>query len=141
MEKMSRQECLEFIMQGTHTGKLATVRDDGRPHVVPVWFIVDGDTLVFTTWHESVKAGNLRRDPRVSICVDEEIPPYTFVMLEGTASISEQPDERLAVATRIGGRYMGEDQAEAFGKRNGVEGEWLVRVTLNKVIGQKNVAG
>jgi PPOX class probable F420-dependent enzyme len=141
MEKMSRQECLEFIMKGTRTGKLATVRADGRPHVVPIWFIVDGDTLVFTTWHESVKAGNLRRDPRVSICVDEEVPPYAFVMLEGTVSISEQPDERLDIATRIGGRYMGEDQAETFGKRNAVEGEWVVRVTLDKVIGQRNVAG
>jgi PPOX class probable F420-dependent enzyme len=141
MEKMSRQECLDFIMQGTRTGKLATVRADGRPHVVPVWFIVDGDTLVFTTWHESVKAGNLRRDPRVSICVDEEIPPYAFVMLEGTASISEQPDERLAMATRIGGRYMGENLAKVFGKRNAVEGEWVVRVTLDKVIGRKDMAG
>ncbi len=141
MEKMSRQECLDFIMMGTHTSKLATVRADGRPHVVPVWFIIDGDTLVFTTWHTTVKASNIRRDPRVSICVDEETPPYAFVMLEGTASISQQPDELLEIATRIGGRYMGEDLAESFGKRNAVEGEWVIRVTLDKVIGQKDMAG
>lgn len=141
MEKMSRQECLDFIMRGTHTGKLATVRADGRPHVVPVWFIIDGDTLVFTTWHTTVKASNIRRDPRVSICVDEETPPYAFVMLEGTASISQQPDELLEIATRIGGRYMGEDLAESFGRRNAVEGEWVIRVTLDKVIGQKDMAG
>ncbi len=47
---------------------MATVRNDGRPHVVPIWFDLDGDDLVFTTWHTSVKAANLRRDPRVSIC-------------------------------------------------------------------------
>jgi PPOX class probable F420-dependent enzyme len=141
MEKMSRQECLDFIMTGTHTGKLATVRADGRPHVVPVWFIIDGDTLVFTTWYTTVKASNIRRDPRVSICVDDETAPYAFVMLEGTASISQQPDELLEIATRIGGRYMGRDLAESFGKRNAVEGEWVIRVTLDKVIGQKDMAG
>ena len=80
MQTMSVDEYRQFLLEGTRTGKLATVRKDGRPHIAPVWFDLDGNELVFTTWHESVKAANMRRDPRVSICVDEEIPPYAFVV-------------------------------------------------------------
>ena len=80
MQTMSVEERKQFLLEGTRTGKLATVRKDGRPHVAPIWFDLDGDELVFTTWHESVKAANMRRDPRVSVCVDEEIPPYAFVV-------------------------------------------------------------
>ena len=64
-----------FLMEQVRTAKLATVRKDGRPHVTPVWFHLDGDTLVFTTWHTSVKAVNIRRDGRVCLCVDVDILP------------------------------------------------------------------
>ena len=93
------------------------------------------------TWHKSVKGKNLRRDTRVSICVDEEVPPYAFVIVEGTAVISEDAVERAYWARKIGARYMGEDQADAYGKRNSVEGELVIRVTPTKIIAQKNVAG
>jgi PPOX class probable F420-dependent enzyme len=134
-------ECRAFLLEGTRTGKFATVRADGRPHVAPVWFDLDGDTLVFNTGDTSVKARNIRRDNRVSMCVDYEQPPYAFAVIEGIATLSDDPDELLYWATRIGGRYMGQDQAEAYGKRNGVPGELLVRVTPSKVVFQADVTG
>ena len=140
MQNMTPDEIKTFLTTGTRTGKVATVRKDGRPHVAPIWFDLEGDTLVFMTWHESVKAHNLRRDPRVSLCVDEEVPPYAFVMVEGTATISEDPDERKYWATRIGGRYMGADLAETFGERNSVEGELVIKVTPTKIIAHKEMA-
>jgi len=140
MQKMTQDEIKTFLSHGTRTGKLSTVRADGRPHVAPIWFVLDGDDLIFNTWNKSVKGKNLLRDNRVSICVDEEIPPYAFVIVEGTAVLQDNPRDNLHWATQIGGRYMGEDQAEAFGKRNGVEGELLVRVTPNKIIAQKDLA-
>lgn len=140
MQKMTENEIKDFLMQGTRTGKLATVRADGRPHVAPIWFYLDGDVLVFTTWHQSVKAANIRRDPRISICVDEEKPLYAFIIIEGVAELTEDPDELKKWATRIGGRYMGAAQAEAYGERNSVAGELLVRVTPLKIIAQKNIA-
>ncbi len=70
----------------------------------------------------------IRREPRVSLCVDDERPPFAFVMIRGTATISEDLDELLEAATRIGGRYMGADRATEFGRRNLVAGELLVRV-------------
>jgi PPOX class probable F420-dependent enzyme len=137
---MTKKEIRKFLLHGTRTGKLATVRKDGRPHVVPIWFDLDGEAIVFTTGGESVKARNMKHDPRVCICVDDETPPFSFVQVEGIASFSDDLDEMLHWATRIGGRYMGADQAEAFGKRNAVPGELLVRVTPTKIIAWKDVA-
>ncbi len=140
-QKMSPDEIKAFLTQGTRTGKLATVRENGRAHVAPIWFVLDGDDLIFNTWHSSVKAKNMQRDPRVSLAVDDETAPYAFVIVEGTVTFSEDQEECLKWATRIGGRYMGQDQAEAFGKRNSVPGELLVRLTPTKIIAQKELAG
>jgi len=139
MPEMTKEEYKEFLLQGTKTGKLATVREDGRPHVVPIWYDLDGDNLVFTTGEMTVKAKNMKRDPRVSLSVDDQTPPYSFVTIEGTVSFSNDPEELLHWATRIGGRYMGEDQAEAFGKRNASEGEMLVTIKPTKVIAYKDI--
>lgn len=133
---MSEQQWREFVSAQPRTAKLATVRADGRPHVAPIWIALDEDgTIVFTTGATSVKGRNLARDGRVTLCVDDEKPPFAFVIIEGTASISEDPAELLDWAGRVGGRYMGADRAEEFGKRNGVPGELLVRVTPTRVIG------
>lgn len=137
---MSRDECRAFLSAGTRTGSLATVRRDGRPHVVPIWFVLDGDDLVFTTGSDSVKAHAMRRDPRVCLCMDDERPPYAYVMVEGRAALSEDPDDLLRFATMIGGRYMGADRAEQFGRRNAVPGEVLVRVTPTKVTAFAEIA-
>ncbi len=133
-------EVRAFLLWRTRTAKIATVRADGRPHVAPVWFLLDGDSIVFTTWHTTVKAYNIRRDPRVCICVDDETLPYAYALIEGTAAISADPDVLLYWATQIAARYMGETLAEAYGKRNGVAGELLVRVTPTKILFEKNIA-
>jgi PPOX class probable F420-dependent enzyme len=139
METMTHEERRAFLSAGTRTGKLATVRKDGSPHVTPVWFVLDGDDLVFTTGANSAKGRALRRDGRASLCVDDETPPYAFVLVEGTAALSEDPAELLRWARTIGGRYMGSDRAEEFGRRNGVPGELLVRLTPRKVVAERDV--
>jgi PPOX class probable F420-dependent enzyme len=108
---------------------------------MPVWFVLDGDQIVFTTGAQSVKGRNLRRDPRVALLVDDQRPPYAFVHVRGRVTLHEDPDELLRFATAIGARYMGTDQAEEFGKRNAVAGELLVRVMPDRVIAQDDVAG
>lgn len=136
---MSRDQCRAFLQHGTRTAKIATTRADGRPHVVPIWFVLDGDDLLFTTGAGSVKGRSLRRDRRVCLCVDDETPPYAFVMVEGRAMLSEDMDELLTVATAIGGRYVGQDRAEEFGRRNAVPGELLVRVTPTRVLAEDRI--
>ena len=134
------QDVIDFLSDGTRTAKLGYVAADGRPLVAPVWFIVDGNQLVFNTGKEAAKGRAISRDPRVVICVDDQSPPFSFVQVQGVASTSEDPDELLDTATRIGGRYMGADRAEEFGRRNATPGELVVRVTPTKVIAGFDVA-
>lgn len=116
------------------TAKLATVRADGSPHVAPVWIDLDGDDVVFMTSAETVKGKSILRDGRVSLCLDDDRPPFSFVTLSGTVSTSTDADELLRWATRIAGRYMGADLAEAYGQRNGVPPEMVVRLRPTKVV-------
>jgi PPOX class probable F420-dependent enzyme len=139
--KMSRAEIPTFLAHGTRTAKVATVMRDGRPHVMPVWFVLDDEQILFTTGANSVKGRNLQRDPRLALLVDDETPPYAFVHIRGTASLSEHPGDLLRFATAIGVRYMGPDRAEEFGRRNAVPGELLVRVIVERLIAETDVAG
>lgn len=138
--RMSEDEWRAFVSEGTRTGKLGTVRADGSPHVTPVWFLLDGNELVFNTAAASVKGRNLTADGRVTVCVDDERPPYGFVLLRGRAELADDPGELRAWATRIARRYMGEERAEEYGARNGVPGELLVRVRIDQVTAQEAVA-
>ena len=138
---MSAERRRAFLLEGTRTAKVATVAPrDGRPHVTPIWFVLDGEDVIFTTDRTSVKGRALRHDPRISLCIDDDRPPFAFVMIDGVASISEELSELRRWATRIGGRYMGADRAEEFGARNGVPGELLVRVTPTRIIAEDGVA-
>ena len=140
MGKMTPEECRSFLVAQARTGKLATVREDGSPHVVPIWFDLDGETIVFTTGETVIKARNIRHDARVSLCVDDERPPFSYVRVDGMAMLSENMDQLLYWATRIAGRYMGAELAEAYGKRNAVKGELLVRITPTRIHGEKNIS-
>ncbi|MFH9419342.1 PPOX class F420-dependent oxidoreductase [Streptomyces sp. NPDC017529] len=139
--KMSKDEWQRFLTEGTRTGKLSTVRADGSPHVAPVWFLLDGDDLVFNTGADTVKGRNIARDGRIALCVDDERPPFSFAVVEGRAGISDDLAEVRGWATRIAARYMGEDRAEEYGARNGVPGELLVRVRIDKVVAIADLAG
>lgn len=127
-------EVAEFLTTGTRTGMLGYVAADGRPLVAPVWFVLDGDDVLFNTDSGSAKARAFARDPRVVLCVDDPHPPFSFVQIQGTVVVSDDLDEVRSVATRAGGRYMGADRAEEYGRRNGVPGELVVRITPTKVV-------
>ncbi|GAA1814576.1 PPOX class F420-dependent oxidoreductase [Luedemannella flava] len=129
-QTMTDAQWRAFVSEGTRTGKLATA---GPPHVVPVWFVLDGDDVLFTTGRESAKGRRLARDDRAALCVDDEHPPFAFVMLRGRATLSGDLTEMRHWATRIGVRYMGEGAGEAFGARNAVPGELLVRLRVERV--------
>jgi PPOX class probable F420-dependent enzyme len=137
---MSPDEVRAFLLQGTRTGKLGVAMRDGQPHVMPIWFVLDGDDVLFTTHVNTVKGRWITGDGRLSLCVDEELAPYAFVHLRGRATYSEDFEEMRRFATLIGGRYMGEERAEEFGRRNAVAGELLVRLTPERVIAESGVA-
>ncbi|WP_406301687.1 PPOX class F420-dependent oxidoreductase [Streptomyces sp. NBC_00885] len=137
---MTDAEWRAFVSEGTRTAKIATTRADGRPHVAPVWFLLDGDNLVFNTGKNSVKGRTLIRDGRVSLCVDDDRPPFSFVVIDGRAQVSEVVPEVRDWAARIAGRYVGEDLAAQYAARNSVPGILLVRVSIEKVLAFSGVA-
>jgi PPOX class probable F420-dependent enzyme len=146
---MSKDEIARFLSQGTLTAKISTVNKDGTCHTVPIWFVLDGKKeeeegdIIFTTSTESVKAKHIRRDNRVTLCVDDQKPMYSFVTVYGNATITkynDDPDEQLKWSTKIAERYMGKENAESYGKRNAGEEELLVRVKPTKIIAQKDIA-
>ncbi|GHJ33480.1 PPOX class F420-dependent oxidoreductase [Streptomyces hygroscopicus] len=139
-QNMTKDQWQKFLLEGTRTAKLSTVRADGSPHLAPVWFLLDGDDLVFNTGQDTVKGRNLARDGRVAICVDDDRPPFAFVALRGHAELIDDLEQVRHWATRIAARYMGEDRAEEYGARNGVPGELLVRVRIDKVLAFSGIA-
>ena len=150
MAQMTKSEIKKFLMKDTFTGKLATVKKNGSPHVVPIWFVVEEvnsrnrnkvGNIYFTTGRDSVKAKNIQRDSRVSICVDDQTPPFSFVSIYGNAKlIPYRQKEVLKWATQIAERYMGKKNAKAYGERNSGEDEVLVRIRPIKIIAEKDVA-
>jgi PPOX class probable F420-dependent enzyme len=141
MASLSDPEVRQFLAHGTRTGKLSYLAASGRPLVTPVWFIIEGDSLVFNTGKDTVKGRALARDPRASLCVDLEEPPFAFVQVQGEAELSEDPAELLRTVTAIAARYMGAERAAEFGKRNGVPGELVVRLRPVRVLAVFDMTG
>ena len=137
---MGDEERRRFMMEGTRTGKVATVRPDASPHVTPNWFVLDGDDVVLMTGSRTTKGRNLRRDPRASLVVDDERPPFAFVRVDGAAELSDDLGEMLPWSIAIAGRYMGPQLAESYGRRNAVRGELLVRIRPRRIVSEAGVA-
>ena len=134
MDELS-DDVIAFLSEGTKTAKLGYTASDGRRSPR----LPSGSWWTTASW-PSTPAKSPRiglasaRDPRAVICVDDDRPPYSFVQVQGTVSISEDPADLLDIATRAGGRYMGADRAEEYGRRNGVPGELVVRLRPTKVL-------
>jgi PPOX class probable F420-dependent enzyme len=141
MASLSDPRVREFLAHGTRTGKLAYLAASGRPLVTPVWFIVESDSLVFNTGKDTAKGRALARDPRASLCLDLEEPPFAFVQVQGDAELSEDPAELLRTAIAIAARYMGAERAEEFGRRNAAPGELVVRLRPVKVLAAFDMTG
>ncbi|MFI5896110.1 PPOX class F420-dependent oxidoreductase [Actinoplanes sp. NPDC051513] len=140
MGAMTRQEAMDFICVGSRTGKLATASPSGSPHVAPVWFVVDGEDLVFTTGEQTVKGRNLRTNPRAALAVDVSEYPYAFAVIRGSVTLERQAPDLLTWTTRIAERYVPARLAPDFGKRNAVEGEALCRLHIDRISGVVDIA-
>lgn len=137
--RMTPEEIRSFLQEAPRTGHLATTREDGRPHVATIWFVLDGDDIVFTTWHESVKGRNLERTAFAALSVDDPNPPFSFVALEGPVTIINDSEQGRQWASIIGGRYMGSGRAREFEQRNGVPGEYVCRLHPSHSVGMRAV--
>lgn len=139
MTAMTDDEWRAFVAGGTRLAHLALARADGRPHVTPVCFVLDGDELAFALSPGSVKGRSLARDARVAVCVSDERQPYGFVTIEGRARTSAEPEQVRHVAAGIAGRYYpsqpAADVAEAFVQ----DGFTAVRISITKVVARSGL--
>jgi general stress protein 26 len=125
MAEMSKAEIRRFLTTGTYTVKLAAVKKEGSSHVAPIWFMLDyrktGDNtgnIYFTTGSSSIKAKNIQRDKRVRLCIDYQIPLFSFVVIRGIAKIFPYRKRQvLKWATKIAERYVGKKNAKPYGER------------------------
>ena len=143
MQEMTKDEIHNFLLQGTFTGKLGTINKNGTPHIVPIWYTLDDkNNIIFNTSNKSAKVKNIQRNNKVRLCVDDQTPPFSFVIIDGVAEIiSNMHTEVFKWAKIIAARYMGNDKAEIYGKRNSSEGELLLKIKPTKIIGQKDISG
>ena len=139
-QRLSLDECYAYCANPVRPAILATVRANGQPHAAPIWFDLDGRDFVFTTGTETVKGRNLRRDPHLELCIQDDQPPFGYVRVEGTATLDDDLGQVRVWAERIGGRYMGAARAAEYGARNGVPGELVVRVHVERISGVREVA-
>lgn len=141
MRSMDWVEASRFLLAGTRTAKVATANAQGRPHVTPVWFTVDGRDLVFSTSSRSVKARNLNHNPQVAVTVDDETPPFAFVSIIGHAELITRPDDFLSWTTRIATRYVGDQRGPEMGKLYTEMDDLLVRVHIDSLTARADVVG
>lgn len=138
---LNDQEILAFIMEAPRTGHVATVREDGRPHVATIWLTVDGGDIVFVTSSESVKAKNLRQRSFAAIAVDDDRPPFSNVALEGPVTMSGDMEQVRRWARVIAARYIGEEGAKAFVEMEEFPDDLVCRLTPSHMTGLANMAG
>jgi PPOX class probable F420-dependent enzyme len=106
--EMSDEEIRNYVLR-SRTATMATLGPDGRPHLVAMWFAVLDGVVWFETKTRSQKAVNLRRDPRLTVLIEdgETYDVLRGVSLEGRATISEDPDDLWRVGVDVWERYNG----------------------------------
>jgi PPOX class probable F420-dependent enzyme len=111
MGRMSDGEWQAFVARGQRLAVLSTSRPGGRTHAVPVWFVLDGDQILFTTPAESVKGRAIQRTGRATMLVMDHEPPYSFAMIEGVVEVSRDPSVVREMTIRVHERYLQPEQA------------------------------
>jgi PPOX class probable F420-dependent enzyme len=117
MPKLSDDAIADFLNERGHLARIATVRADGSPSVVPVWFIFEGGKVLITPRKHSEFLANLQREPRVAITIDEDQGRYRKVLFEGTAEVLYKVGEDRQwddVYRRIACRYVDETSADYY---------------------------
>jgi len=133
MPKLSDAERDAFLAEPGVILHLATLRPDGAPAVTPIWFIYEEGAIWFTPRAESEWLADLRRDPRVSLAIDEQPLPYRKLVVAGRAELAfdlGRDDVWRERYRRIARRYVPDDAAEAYVQNTIDQPRALFRVPL-----------
>lgn len=143
-------EEVEAFLGGNHLARLACLKPDGGPYVIPVWYQWDGECLWFVGRERAAWCSYMKNDPRVSVVIDEthsepdemgkavELPK---VFVEGTAEIVEEPNiggQWVQVAEEMSYRYLGPN-GPTYLQSTTQQPRWLIKVTPTRMKTWKGV--
>lgn len=112
---------------------LATVRPDGRPHLVPVWFLWDGSAILVFSIADNQKVKNLRQNNHVSLALDDTYEGDDVVRLEGTAELLNDPNLTPLMPAYVA-KYAGElAEMESSAEKMAAEYTQTIRITPTKL--------
>ncbi|MBW2542905.1 MAG: PPOX class F420-dependent oxidoreductase [Deltaproteobacteria bacterium] len=135
--RMNSAQIQAFLEVTRHA--IATVlRADGAPQSSPIWFLFENERLYFTVGVSSAKYRQLRRDPRIALCIDAGHPDARAVSIGGTAEvITDLTPEQADLAWRITRRYHESDEeARQYLASTEAEGpSALIAVSPERIIG------
>src|SRR5437763_5094357 len=100
------------LLKGRHFAVLATTNEDGTPHLTTMWYLLEkhNDTLIIlmNTKRGRVKERNMRRNPHIAVCIEQE---YSYVTMSGTVELIDDPEIAQADIYRLAARYDGPESA------------------------------
>jgi PPOX class probable F420-dependent enzyme len=127
--KMTDEELRGFLDE-QRIVSCATIGPNGRPHLVPLWYVTDGGELRGWTYAKSQKARNLERDPRATLQVEDGVryEELRGVMMECDVGIEREPGSVAGYGMELFGRYAAD--ADPEGIRSLVESQAPKRIGL-----------
>jgi PPOX class probable F420-dependent enzyme len=125
-------EQVRAFLQEPRFAVLGTAREDGAPQLTVMWYDLDGDEILMNTTVDRDKAANLRREPRVALCVEDG---YTYVTLYGSVRMVEDQATAQADIHRLAVRYWGQEQADrTSAERFSKQRRLTLRMTIERVV-------
>lgn len=129
---MTTDEMWEMLYEEGRDALIATVRPNGQPHCVPVWYAIENEKIYFSTSIHSAEARNLSHNSRITLTVSQPNYPTAFVMIEGDAGFFEGPsDGKIRLLKLIYARY-----GESFDGNIDLDETIIVGITVRRMIGK-----
>ncbi len=130
MVRLSKEE-MEAFLKGPNIARLAVVKDDGSPFIVPVWYEWDGHAIYVVGRKRSEWVNYIRRDNRVCVLIDEDKPPLRKVIIEGCAEIVGS--DWMEIGRRMVVRYLGPDVGPKYLEGTLDQPRWVIKITPRKI--------
>ncbi len=96
------------LLQERRFAVLGTINKDGSPQLTTMWYLLEGDVILMNTKAGRAKEQNMRRDPRIAVCIEDG---YSYVTISGTVEMIDDQQVAQRDIYRLAVRYDGEEEA------------------------------
>jgi PPOX class probable F420-dependent enzyme len=131
---MKKTEMDDFL-SGPKIAKIATVRKNGSPDVAPVWYYWDGESCYVVGRKKAAWVKNIKREPRVTVLIDDSTPPYSKVVMEGKAKIvGTQLDDWIDIGRQMVKKYYGPTAGDSYLEGSKDQPRTTIRITPKRIM-------